>query len=554
MSTRPGFNTPESQPDEGLTDFAAGNPAIEGFDHTEPLARSRNEVGFEHLVSEMASRFAGIDPNRVDDAIVEILHRIVETLALDRGIVWRRTRGEVNVIPTHCWVRLSLPAPPDALRASDFPWVFSTLDGGAAVVFATRDDISSGPDRDSFERCGLQAAAIFPLPSNHDTDGQYALAVSSMTELREWPGGTLDRLRLAAAIIGQAIAHRDAHGALREALDEVRRLRERLADDDESHEPRRDSRTIRASRLIVSQSPSIRRVLAEVEQVAPTPATVLLLGETGSGKEVFAQAIHDLSPRRQRPMVKVSCAAIPAALIESELFGRERGAYTGALSRQIGRFEAAHQSTLFLDEIGDLPADVQVKLLRVLQERVVERLGSTQPIKVDVRIIAATNRNLESAVEDKTFREDLFYRLNVFPIVVPPLRERAEDIPGLVWAFIDEFSKSFAKPISSISKECLRDLQRYSWPGNVRELRNIIERAVIVTAGPQLEVSAPKPSVRAPQSAMTLMDLEVEHIRAVLETTNWRVRGPAGAAERLGLKPTTLESRMARFGIKRKPA
>ena len=209
---------------------------------------------------------------------------------------------------------------------------------------------------------------------------------------------------------------------------------------------------------------------------------------------------------------------------------------------------------MFLDEIGDLPADVQVKLLRVLQERVVERLGSTQPIKVDVRLIAATNRNLERAVEDKTFREDLFYRLNVFPIVVPPLRERAEDIPGLVWAFIDEFSKSFGKPISSVSKDCLRDLQRYSWPGNVRELRNIIERAVIVTAGPQLDVTAPKPSVRAPQSAMTLVDLEVEHIRAVLETTNWRVRGAGGAAERLGLKPTTLESRMARFGIKRRPA
>src|SRR6185436_12950230 len=212
------------------------------------------------------------------------------------------------------------------------------------------------------------------------------------------------------------------------------------------------------------------------------------------------------------------------------------------------------QSTLFLDEVGELPAEVQVKLLRVLQERVVERLGSTQSIKVDVRIIAATNRILDRAVEDRSFREDLFYRLNVFPVTVPPLRERLEDIPGLVWAFIDEFSKSFGKPIASISKESLRDLQRYSWPGNVRELRNIIERAVIVANGPQLELSAPKPLVRAPQTAMTLVDLEVEHIRAVLESTNWRVRGTAGAAERLGLKPTTLESRMARFGIKRRSA
>src|SRR4029077_7478617 len=206
-------------------------------------------------------------------------------------------------------------------------------------------------------------------------------------------------------------------------------------------------RGLRTSQPIVSDATAIQQVFPQIQQVAPTPATVLLFGETGVGKEVMAQAIHDLSPRHQREMIRVSCAAIPTSLIESELFGREKGAYTGALSRQMGRFEAAHGSTLFLDEIGDLPLEVQVKLLRVLQERVIERLGSTQPVKVDVRIIAATNRNLEDAVRDKTFREDLFYRLNVFPVVVPPLRERVEDIPALVWSFIDEFSQSFAKPI-----------------------------------------------------------------------------------------------------------
>jgi formate hydrogenlyase transcriptional activator len=554
MSTRPAFTTPHDRPHGGDADFPAGNTGMESLELEARLAASQEEPLFERLVADMASRFAGIDPNRVDDVIVDSLRGIVDTLGLDRAIVWRRKRGEMTVIPTHCWVRVSTPAAPDQLRASDFPWVFSTLDEGHSLSFCNRGEIPSRPDSANFERCGLQSAAIFPLPSSHDSEGQYALAASSITEPRDWSQGILERLRLAAAIIGQALANRDANGALREALDEVRRLRERLADDDGSRESRRDGLGIRATRLIVSQSAAIKRVLAEVEQVAPTPATVLLFGETGSGKEVFAQAIHDLSPRRQRPMVKVSCAAIPAALIESELFGRERGAYTGALSRQIGRFEAAHQSTLFLDEIGDLPAEVQVKLLRVLQERVIERLGSTQPIKVDVRIVAATNRNLERAVEDKTFREDLFYRLNVFPIVVPPLRERIEDIPGLVWAFIDEFSKSFAKPIGSISKESLHDLQRYAWPGNVRELRNIIERAVIVASGSQLEVSAPKSSTRAPQTAMTLVDLEVDHIRTILDSTNWRVRGVGGAAERLGLKPTTLESRMARFGIKRRPA
>src|SRR5262249_9915045 len=263
-----------------------------------------------------------------------------------------------------------------------------------------------------------------------------------------------------------------------------------------------------------------------------------------------AQAIHDLSPRHQRPMMRVSCAAIPTALIESELFGRERGAYTGALSRQIGRFEAANGSTLFLDEIGELPMEVQVKLLRVLQERVIERLGSTQPIKGDVRIIAATNRNLEDAVRDKTFREDLFYRLNVFPVVAPPLRERVEDIPALVWSFVDEFSRSFGKTIDSIPQYWLRELQRYPWPGTVRELRNVVERALIVATGRQLVVWPPRAEQRVvPHAAMTLSALEVEHIRTVLESTNWRVRGAGGAAERLGIKPTTLESRMARLGI-----
>jgi formate hydrogenlyase transcriptional activator len=253
--------------------------------------------------------------------------------------------------------------------------------------------------------------------------------------------------------------------------------------------------------------------------------------------------------------VRVSCAAIPSALIESELFGRERGAFTGALSRQIGRFEAANQSTLFFDEIGELQPEVQIKLLRVLQERVIERLGSTQPIKVDVRIIAATHRDLEKAVVENTFREDLFYRLNVFPIVVPPLRERMEDIPGLVWAFIDEFSRLFGKTITSVSKDSMEELQHYAWPGNVRELRNVIERAVILSRDNHLLIPPPKPVGRTlPQAALTLEALEVEHIRSVLESTNWRVRGEGGAAQRLGLKPTTLESRMARLGITRKRA
>jgi transcriptional regulator with GAF, ATPase, and Fis domain len=292
-----------------------------------------------------------------------------------------------------------------------------------------------------------------------------------------------------------------------------------------------------------------------VQQVAATDSTVLLLGETGTGKELFATRIHELSNRRGAAMVRVNCAAIPSALIESELFGREKGAFTGALSRQAGRFELADRSSIFLDEIGDLPLDVQIKLLRVLEERHVERLGSSRPIQVDTRIIAATHRDLDQRVAEGTFREDLFYRMNVFPIRVPPLRDRIEDIPILVWRFVGEFSKAFGKRIDVISNETMAALQRYPWPGNIRELRNIVERAMIVATGPHLTIVPPAASVAASKRSTMLIDVETDHIRSVLESTAWRIRGVGGAADRLGLKPTTLETRMAKLGLSRpKPA
>jgi transcriptional regulator with GAF, ATPase, and Fis domain len=352
-----------------------------------------------------------------------------------------------------------------------------------------------------------------------------------------------------ASVFAQALAHRRNQQDLQKALAEIERLRDQLML--ENVQLRNEVKTLKGPQSIAAESEPVRRVLAQIESVARTNATVLLLGETGSGKEVFAQAIHSASDRRGRPMVRINCAAIPTALIESELFGRERGAYTGALSRQIGRFELADRSTIFLDEIGDLPVESQMKLLRVLQDRVVERLGSVRPIKVDVRIIAATNRDLGKAVADRSFREDLFYRLNVFPITIPPLRERVEDIPVLVWAFIDEFARSFNKKIDSISRESLAALQRYPWPGNIRELRNVIERAVIVAKGPRLVVDPPRPGTTGQRESVALSEVEAEHIRGILSTVGWRVRGPGGAAELLGMKPTTLDSRMAKLGIRR---
>ena len=304
---------------------------------------------------------------------------------------------------------------------------------------------------------------------------------------------------------------------------------------------------------IVGCSLAARQVLDQIEPVAATNATVLLLGETGTGKELYASHIHQHSTRRHREMVRVNCAAIPTTLIESELFGRERGAYTDAVSRQIGRFELADESTIFLDEIGDLAPEVQVKLLRVLEDHQIERLGNPKGIRVNVRIIAATHRDLTRLVADGTFREDLFYRLNVFPIEVPPLRERVDDIPLLVWHFVGLFASEYGKTIDTISDQNMAALQNYCWPGNVRELSNLVERAIIMASGPDLTIHLPVARVSA-VAGDTLVDIEKAHIRSVLESAGWRIRGVRGAASRLGLRPTTLESRMAKLGLTRPKA
>jgi PAS domain S-box-containing protein len=305
----------------------------------------------------------------------------------------------------------------------------------------------------------------------------------------------------------------------------------------------------RSHQEVVGQSQAIRRVLMNAEQVALTNSTVLLLGETGTGKELIARAIHRNSKRRDRLMVKVNCAALPATLVENELFGREKGAYTGALTREIGRFELAHESTIFLDEIGELPLELQAKLLRVLQEGEFERLGSSRTIRVDARLIVATSRNLEAAVREGKFREDLYYRLNVFPIRIPPLRERREDIPMLTWHFLRDLGGRMGREIETVRASTMNSFECYSWPGNVRELRNVIERHLITYNGPVFEAELP-PMIRPVASAEdTAVEVERNHIHRVLERTGWRIRGHGGAAETLDLKPTTLESRMRRLGI-----
>jgi transcriptional regulator with GAF, ATPase, and Fis domain len=316
---------------------------------------------------------------------------------------------------------------------------------------------------------------------------------------------------------------------------------------------------------IIGRSEALKRVLRQAEQVAPLDTTVLVLGETGTGKELLARAMHNLSPRKNRPMVKVNCATLPSELIESELFGHEKGAFTGAHAKRAGRFEIANGGTIFLDEIGELPLDLQAKLLRVLQEGQFERLGSSRTIEVNVRIIAATNRNLEEAVSKGSFRSDLYYRLSIFPISIPPLRERREDIPILVAHFVKQLHAKLGKEIESIPYETMEVLQNYSWPGNIRELRNVIERAAIITQGTRLRLldsleshhpiqEAPLPVAPPPAfngRAETLEESQRSIIIQTLEKTYWRVEGPNGAAALLGVHPNTLRSRFKKLGITR---
>ena len=336
---------------------------------------------------------------------------------------------------------------------------------------------------------------------------------------------------------------------LQETLGEVQQLRDRLHIENVylREQLRRDD----AYAAIVGESKPILKTLEEAKRVAPTDSTVLLLGETGTGKELLAHAIHEMSSRKDRLLVLVNCASLPPTLIESELFGREKGAYTGSLTRMTGRFELADGSTLFLDEIGDLHLELQSKLLRVLEQGQFERLGSSKTIKVNVRLIAATNRDLAQDVNDGKFRKDLYYRLNVFPITIPPLRDRKNDIPSLVWSFVNQFEKSLGKQIESIPKKNMEALMNYSWPGNIRELKNVIEHAMIMSNSTTLDIAPPARLTNELSGSYSLIDIERKHILEVLGSSDWRISGKNGAAEILGMKRTTLQSKIKALGIKR---
>jgi formate hydrogenlyase transcriptional activator len=512
-----------------------------------PQADLGERLRFEALLVDLSARFVQVPVEQVDGMIEDAQRRIVQALGLDRSTLLQRSDTEDNLVITHAWAVPDFAAQPGLFAKRDFPWVHQTLLRGDTVRFSTLDDlpVDAARDRESFRKIGQKSNAIFPLASTGRVFG--ALSFGALTAERAWPDVLVQRLQLMADIFANALARQQGERALRRALDDVTRLKQQL---EAENAYLREAAQAQPSD-IVGNSPALKRVLSQVDHVAPTNASVMLLGETGTGKELLAHLIHRRSRRKDRTMVKLNCVALPPTLIEAELFGREKGAYTGALTRQAGRFELADGSTIFLDEIAELPVEMQVKLLRVLEDGQLERIGSTKTLTVDVRVIAATNRDLAALVAHGKFRDDLFYRLNVFPIAVPPLRERGEDIPLLVWTFAKQFGQAIGKPVERIPQETMDALCHYPWPGNIRELRNVIERAVILSEGSTLQVPLGSAVVPETVGSPTLAAAERGQILAALEQTGWRIRGPAGAAALLGLKPTTLESRIKKLGLNR---
>jgi formate hydrogenlyase transcriptional activator len=507
---------------------------------------------FETLLAETSARFVNLPANQIDHEVEGAQRRICELLDLDRSALWQVPDPDPGtLLLTHIYQPQGGPPVSERPSARDFfPWTVQKVLGGETVTISKMSDLppEAGRDRESYGLYGTKSTVIVPLSvGGGPIFGLLSFAVTR--EERDWPETVVKGLQLIAQVFGNALARKHADEQLKRHVSEIEELKLRL--EKENIYLQEEVKLLVEHTEIVGQSLSMKRVLSQAEQVARTDSTVFILGETGTGKELLARAIHSMSARKDRPLITVNCASLPPTLIESELFGREKGAYTGAMTKMIGRFEIADGSTLFLDEIGELPLELQSKLLRVLEEGSFERLGSTKTLHVNVRIIAATNRDIEQEVKDGKFRKDLYYRLNVFPIMIPPLRDRPEDIPLMVWAFVRGFQKRMGKAIEGISKKSMEALQSYSWPGNVRELRNVIEHAMILSKGKTLTVGLPRHSSSEGGATRNLEDMERSHILNVLEKTHWRVAGKGGAAEVLGLKRSTLYSKMRKLRIHR---
>jgi transcriptional regulator with GAF, ATPase, and Fis domain len=521
-----------------------------------PIPAEDAAPSFDAFLAQIGIELLGAPLEAIDAALDHALWRLIAFLAIERAAIALPDPASGIASVSHCVAAPGVPRVPIGLSEAALPWLTRQLRARRQPVIVSLET-AFAPDEAidlvTVRAHGMKSVAFLPIAAGTRLLG--VLSLGTAHPRWSWSPALMNRLRLVASIFAGACLRMEHERQLLASRAEAERLRvslqaERGSQPDSPFSPE-------GFADIVGESSALRDVLLMAEQVAPTDTTVLLLGETGTGKELIAKAIHAKSHRGGRPLVTVNCAALPPTLIESELFGHEKGAFTGAVARKIGRFELADQGTLFLDEIGELPLELQAKLLRVLQEGEFERVGSASTRTVDVRIIAASNRDLTTAAREGSFRPDLYYRLAVFPIQVPALRDRSEDIPLLVWHFLAELGTALGRKIERVPSAAMKRLVAHRWPGNIRELRNVVERAIIRSPGPTLALEglsqcpAPTAASSGSQGPVALADIERAHIVRVLDHCRWRVRGPRNAAEQLGLNASTLYSRMKKLGIRR---
>ncbi len=507
------------------------------------------QLKFEELVSRISSELIALDSEKIDQKINEAFKKISEYLGMDRIALLQFSEDGKKLNLTHRYAVDQKKLPPKFMVSDQLPWFSDSLLKGQTLQISSIDDFpeTASAEKRYIKEQGIKSFATIPMKVANMPIG--AISFSDMKIERTLSDQIVRQLRVISDIFANAIERKNKEQKILSAHSEIKKLKNQL--EQENLYLKRQIELEHEHDEILGKSPEIYYVLKQAEQVAKTDSSVLIQGETGTGKELLARSIHNLSSQKKRTMVVLNCGAIPASLIENEIFGREKGAYTGAISKKPGSFEIADGSTLFLDEVGELPLELQTRLLRVLEEGEIQRLGSNQIIKINVRVIAASNRDLKKAVSDGSFRMDLYYRLNVFPITMPALHERREDIPILIWKFVRKFEKSMGKRITTIKKTQMENLQRYDWPGNVRELRNVVELAMIITEDKVLNLKTPETMMRERHQYLNLETVERNHIIEILQKTGWRVKGKSGAADFLGLHPATLFSKMKKLGINR---
>ncbi len=519
--------------------------------------RLEQQLRFEKLISQLSTRFINMPSDKIDFEINKSLKALTEFMDVDYSSLNSYSEQTDLASTTHFYAKPILKSYIShedfrEIPMSKFPYAMSELLNHGMICISDVNDLpqEAKNSKKFMKDFGLQSILYTALVIDKKLFG--FLGFDSYSKNIDWSAKYISRLKLIGEIFANALVRKQHEEDLERAYRQVEILKNQYQK--ESQYLQDEIKLNLNFEEIIGKSGSLKSTLKQVKQVAPTDSTVLILGETGTGKELIARAIHKNSRRNQRPLIKVNCAALPTYLIESELFGHEKGAFTGAINQHIGRFEMAHEGTIFLDEIGEMPLELQVKLLRVLQEGEFERIGNPKTMNVNVRVIAATNRNLLKEIDKGTFRQDLYYRLNVFPVEVPPLRERMEDLPLLVRQFVSKTGKKIGKSIDTIPEALISKLGEHHWPGNIRELENIVERAVITSETNVLSLKdaliKTEPS-SVHQTNSSLQDVEKTHILQVLKKCNWKIEGQMGASKILDINPSTLRSRMLKLGIKK---